>query len=572
MFELNLTEEELKKRTDKTYLLTKTMISAGSDSYKNLADGDKEALVHLLKAGKILEDVYLRQDNEKNKDFKKFLEEETEKGNELARLSLILFNAQKGMNAIDRESNMVCLAKGKAPTDGKGFYPVDLSADEFHTILIKMLKANKIDDVKNILTQRSMVVRDGEYLKGVDYTEFFKDEFTKAADELEIAAKTSTNKDFNEYLILQAKALRDNDPMLDAYADKKWAELQEDAVLEFTISREQYADMLTGTVIENEELKQLLDENKIEPLAKDSIGIRIGIINKEGTENLLKIKKYIPLLAGYMPFKDEYEQNITEGDDRQTMVDVDLAALYGDEGAYRGGITVAQNLPNNDKLSLTIGGGRRNVYHRQIREIKDKEKLQKRLDATLDKDLHKYFNAEASHKFTIGHENVHSLGPKNGTEALGKYKNIIEENKADMGSMAFLDILVKEGMYTEEEKKQIIVTFCAGNFMKSEPPISQAHRVRSVMQTKYFLDHGAVSVDNEGRIHVDIEKVVPTAAKMLEEIVRIQIDRDFNKAEAYIRKNFVWTDEMERVAKNLRITDTELNGRVEYPLADELLK
>lgn len=572
MFELNLTEEELKKRTDKTYLLTKTMISAGSDSYKNLADGDKEALVHLLKAGKILEDVYLRQDNEKNKDFKKFLEEETEKGNELARLSLILFNAQKGMNAIDRESNMVCLAKGEAPTDGKGFYPVDLSADEFHTILIKMLKANKIDDVKNILTQRSMVVRDGEYLKGVDYTEFFKDEFTKAADELEIAAKTSTNKDFNEYLILQAKALRDNDPMLDAYADKKWAELQEDAVLEFTISREQYADMLTGTVIENEELKQLLDENKIEPLAKDSIGIRIGIINKEGTENLLKIKKYIPLLAGYMPFKDEYEQNITEGDDRQTMVDVDLAALYGDEGAYRGGITVAQNLPNNDKLSLTIGGGRRNVYHRQIREIKDKEKLQKRLDATLDKDLHKYFNAEASHKFTIGHENVHSLGPKNGTEALGKYKNIIEENKADMGSMAFLDILVKEGMYTEEEKKQIIVTFCAGNFMKSEPPISQAHRVRSVMQTKYFLDHGAVSVDNEGRIHVDIEKVVPTAAKMLEEIVRIQIDRDFNKAEAYIRKNFVWTDEMERVAKNLRITDTELNGRVEYPLADELLK
>lgn len=572
MFELNLTEEELKKRTDKTYLLTKTMISAGSDSYKNLADGDKEALVHLLKAGKILEDVYLRQDNEKNKDFKKFLEEETEKGNELARLSLILFNAQKGMNAIDRESNMVCLAKGEAPTDGKGFYPVDLSADEFHTILIKMLKENKISEVKNILTQRSMVVRDGEYLKGVDYTEFFKDEFTKAADELEIAAKTSTNKDFNEYLILQAKALRDNDPMLDAYADKKWAELQEDAVLEFTISREQYADMLTGTAIENEELKQLLDENKIEPLAKDSIGIRIGIINKEGTENLLKIKKYIPLLAGYMPFKDEYEQNITEGDDRQTMVDVDLAALYGDEGAYRGGITVAQNLPNNDKLSLTIGGGRRNVYHRQIREIKDKEKLQKRLDATLDKDLHKYFNAEASHKFTIGHENVHSLGPKNGTEALGKYKNIIEENKADMGSMAFLDILVKEGMYTEEEKKQIIVTFCAGNFMKSEPPISQAHRVRSVMQTKYFLDHGAVSVDNEGRIHVDIEKVVPTAAKMLEEIVRIQIDRDFNKAEAYIRKNFVWTDEMERVAKNLRITDTELNGRVEYPLADELLK
>lgn len=435
-----------------------------------------------------------------------------------------------------------------------------------------MLKSGQVDDVKSILTQRSMVVRDGEKLKGIDYTEFFKEEFMQAAEELENAAQTSTNSDFNEYLKLQAAALKKNDPMLDAYADKKWAELQEDAVLEFTISREQYADMLTGTVIENEELKKLLDENGIEPLSKDSIGVRVGIINHEGTKNLLKIKKYIPLLASYMPYNDEYEQNISGGDDKQTMVDVDLAALYGDEGAYRGGITVAQNLPNNDKLSLAIGGGRRNVYHRQIREIKDKDKLQKRLDATLDKNLHKYFSAEASHKFTIGHENVHSLGPKSGTEALGKYKNIIEENKADMGSMAFLDVLVKEGMYTEEEKKQIIVTFCLGNFMKSEPPISQAHRVRSVMQSKYFIENGAVSVDENGLVHVDIDMVVPTAMKMLEEIVRIQIDKDFLKAESYINRNFVWTDDMERVAQKLRITDLELNGRVECPLADELLK
>lgn len=40
------------------------------------------------------------------------------------------------------------------------------------------------------------------------------------ADEIEKAAETSTNADFNEYLRLQAKALREADPMLDAYADK----------------------------------------------------------------------------------------------------------------------------------------------------------------------------------------------------------------------------------------------------------------------------------------------------------------------------------------------------------------
>ena len=77
------------------------------------------------------------------------------------------------------------------------------------------------------------------------------------AAELEKAAKVSTNKDFNEYLTLQCTALRANDPMLDAKADKKWAELQY-TPLEFTLSREQYADLLTGSVIEDEELNELL--------------------------------------------------------------------------------------------------------------------------------------------------------------------------------------------------------------------------------------------------------------------------------------------------------------------------
>ena len=40
------------------------------------------------------------------------------------------------------------------------------------------------------------------------------------ASELEKASETSTDADFNEFLQLQAKALRTADPMLDAYADK----------------------------------------------------------------------------------------------------------------------------------------------------------------------------------------------------------------------------------------------------------------------------------------------------------------------------------------------------------------
>ena len=572
-FELNLSHEELVKRTSKDCLIPKEMLKEDSKEYEALAEGDKQALIHLVKAAKAIDEVFMKQDNPDNLEFKAYLEEETKKGNEDAKMTLDLFNAQIGMNAVDSEANKIFLAKDTKELPGKGFYPTDLTKEEFHNILIKMLTDGEIEEVKNILNQRSMVVREGDKLKAIDYTEYFAKEFSYIADELEAAAEVSTNEEFNKYLKLQAIALCENNPENDAYADKKWAELQ-DTPLEFTVSREQYADEMTGTVVENEELNKLLEKYQIEPISKDSIGIRVGIVNKEGTEKLLEIKKYMPTLAQHMPYKDEYEQNISEGDDeKQTMVDVDIVTLRGDEGTYRGGITLAQNLPNNDKPSLKIGGGRRNVYHRQIRistSPEAKEKRQKRLDATLAKEFHKYYNQEADHWFTIGHENVHSLGPKSGTEALGKYKNIIEENKADMGSLALLDVLVELGMYSEEEKKQIIVTYAADNFLKAKPNLSQAHRVRTVMQSKYFLENKAVWLNDEGLLEIDMDKMVPTAQKMLAEIIRVQLSKDFATGEKYVLDNFVWTDEMEIISKKLKEIDKALNGTLKTPLADKL--
>lgn len=569
-YELNLSMEELEKRTNKDYLMTKKMLDVDAPEYLSLADGDKNALKHLVKAADILEKINMQIDCHDNLRFKAFLEKEISKGNKQAELTKILFDAQKGINAIDSLSQKINLAKGITELPGKGVYPEDLSKEEFHAILTKMLKEGKTDKVKKILTQRSVVERDGDELVGIDYIDKFKDDFAQMSDELDRAAEVSTNADFNEYLKLQTKALRKPDPMLDAFADKKWATLQ-DTPLEFTITRENYEDEMTGTIVENEELKKLLEDNGISPIPKDFLGGRVGIVNKEGTHALLAIKEYLPKLAENMPYKDEYTQNIsTEGDVKQTMVDVDLVAVKGDVGAYRGGITLAENLPNDDKLSLTIGGGRRNVYHRQIRFVSDYKKLQDRLDAILDKEQHKYYNNEADHWFTIGHENAHSLGPREGSEKLGKYRNIIEENKADMGALAFVDLLTELGMYTEEQRKQIIVTTITDNFLKSKPTLSQAHRVRTVMQNKYFAERGAYDIIDE-KIHVNIDKVVPIAKEMLAEIVRIQIDGDFNKAEKYVLDNFIWTDNMELIAQKLQKINKTLNGRTESKLADFLL-
>lgn len=575
-YELNLSMEKLEKRTHKDYLTTKKMLAVDAPEYLELAEGDKEALKHLVKAAVVLDKVNMQLDNPNNLPFKEYLEAEIAKGNEQAKLTKILFDAQKGVCSLDRESNMIELIKGVSERPGKGVYPQDLEKDEFHAILIKMLKDGKVDDVAKILNQRSVVERVGNELVATDYVDKFKDDFAYMASELEKAAETSTNADFNEFLILQAKALRTADPMLDAYADKKWATLQ-DTPLEFTITRENYSDELTETVVENPELKALLDENGIIPVAKDFLGGRVGIINKKGTDAILGVKNYLPLMAQNMPFKDDYIQNISpDKESKQTMVDADLVAVTGDVGEFRAGITLAENLPNDDKLSIKeLDGGRRNVYHRQIRLITSedaREKMKKRLAATVNPELHQYYNDEADHWFTVGHENGHSLGPKSGTEGLGKYKSIIEENKADMISLAMLDVLTEAGMYTPEQRKQIIVTYAADNMMTSKPTLSQAHRVRSVMQNYYFIKEGAMEISPEGILNVDIEKMVPTARKMLEEIIQVQMKGDFSKGEKYVLDNFVWTPEMETMAQNIKKVSKTLNGKVESPLADKLLE
>jgi len=572
-FELGLSHEELVNRTSEDCFENKKMLTIDSPEYQNLAEGDKQALKHLVKAAYIMDEIYSKQDNEKNIPFKKFLEKEVAKGNEDAKMTLDLYKGQKGVNGVDREAQKVYLLKGEPERPGKALYPSDLSVEEFHEILNEMLDNGKKSQVKNILNQRSVVRRtpSGD-LKATDYTIEYKKEFQAAAQELEKAAKVSTNKDFNEYLMLQSKALKENDPMLDAYADKKWATLQ-DTPLEFSITRENYEDEMTGTVDENEKLSRRLKDNGITPTPKDMLGIRVGIVNKKGTEDLLTIKPYLPIMAENMPFKNEYEQNISTDstkESKQTMVDVDMVAMSGDVGSYKGGITIAENLPNDDKLSMKIGGGRRNVYHRQIRQVGDETKLQKKADALLNPSLHKYYSEEADQWFTIGHENGHSLGPKDKT-GLGKYTSIIEENKADMVAISNMDALTEAGMYTDFQKKQILTTFIMDNMLKAKPvDFSKAHRVRAVMETNFFLKEGAIKIDDKGILDINLEKMVPTAKKMLEQIIRAQISKDFKVGEKYVTDNFVWTDGMDLLAENFKKVNKVLNGYVTQPLADQL--
>lgn len=559
---------ELKKRTSPRFYKPIKFLNENSREFARLSVDEKLVLTHLVRAASYFDVINLKLENHHNLEFLEFLKQEIEKGNKKAELALKLFNSQKSMFSPDTLGNQTALVKNVKKSEGCAYYPEDLTEKEFVKIISDMLQDGEIEEVKKILSQRTIVVRDGEKLKAIDFIDVFE-EFKDVAKELDLAKQFSKNKKFNDYLDLQIKALEKADPMLDAKADKAWAKLDEKCPFEFTITRESYGENMTKSVLENEDLAQKLKENKIEVYSKDFLGARVGIVNKNGTKLLKRLKDLIKVSAKHMPYSDEYQNDFNDGskESEQTAVDVDLITLTGDEGAYRASIVLAQNLPNDDKLSLEIGGGRRNVYHRQVRK-KTNRKLYKNLISESD---YKYFNPEADHWAVICHENTHSLGPKS-HGSLGKFSSILEEYKADLGMYAFLDEFVQAGYFDKEKIKQIMVTSLAGSFVKGKPTLAEAHRTREVMICHRMISEGAIKFDGDGKLVFDFEKVKKTAKAMMEEVIRLQIDGDISAAKKYIDKWFVWSDQIAAVAEIIKKHSKKLNGYLIEPLKDAMLK
>lgn len=565
-YEIAYGHDELVHRTAQHSFTPYNMLSENAPEFHNLADGDKIALGYLVQVANIFDRVYKRLDGVHNLPFEKFLDEQIARGNADAKMARRLYDGQRGIFGTTVGGQDVGLAKGIKQMPGRGLYPEHLTLCELDGVLYRMAKSGVQDDqIRQMLNQRSIVLRDGMGLRALDYTDYFSQDFARAAACLVSASKHSTNPDFNEYLRLQARALCTNNPDLDCAADIKWATLQ-NTPLEFTLTRECYNDGVTPAVSS----WLFPPEKKITPLAKDNFGVSVGIVDRVGTDYLLKIKSYLPELASKMPYADKYKQSIGS-DNKQTMVDTDVVAVGGDLAAYRGKITIAFNLPNNDKLALRKGGGHRTVYLKQMRESKYADGIDAKLNVLLNGDFHKYFSTRALHDFTILHENMHSLGPKQDLEKLGVYKNTIEEHKADIASLVMLDELCKMGFYTEQQRREIITSWIVA-YLYPGPNFSSAHPTRNIMQHNMMIQNRIITFDDRGRMIIDFNRVAPWARDTLENIIRIQLGQDSVRAKNWIDRYAKWTPELASLATKLRLVDRRLNSYVVQPLADMLLQ
>ena len=547
------------------------------EAYNALSPANQRALAHLVKAAEILDDVYLKQDHPDNIRAKQLLEKSAAAGDTVAAEALTLFRLHNGLEGPDMyapKTIPLALFKDKKLHLGKGFYPQDLTKKELVEYIVQ-----HPEQASAIFGSNTMVQRNGNRLVAVPYSVAFRTEMEDAARELLAAAKETDHAGFAQYLRWQAQALvNDSDAEMTFNADKAWANI-EDSPLEFTIGRECYEDMMSSEAAADPRVKAILDENGIKAKNKDSIGVRVGIVNQESYAVIAHSRKYLEKLGERMPLKEEYKDTGAEGNERKmTFADVDLVAFTGDYAAVRGGITIAQNLPNGDKLAVQEREGNRLVFHRQVRESQDPAQQQKFLDALIEPSQHHLYTPKADFVFTVRHELGHSEGPsktKDGRDnkaSLGGYGNMLEEMKADLISVFMTAYLVEIGEETQKDANEIYLTWAAGDLPNKQPSPEEAHRSRSIMQHNYFVEKGAIIFKKGGKLSIVPEKMADAAKQALTEVIQIQLDGDPAKAEAFVKKYAAWNDALQYAADEKMKLKPKLYRLIDQPLAKKLLK
>jgi hypothetical protein len=544
---------------------------------ERLSPGNQRALVHLVRAARILNEVFLKQDHPDNLRASQFLkvaaeEEAAANSQAVASHALTLFRMFNGLEGLDRYSETsvpLRIFKDKRLHPGKAFYPQDLTKQE----MVDYLRTHQAQ-ASALLSNNTVVIRSSRHtLEAVPYSVAFREEMQAAAWELMQAAAETDHPGLKQYLQWQAQALvNDSDPEMGYRSDSAWIHL-EDTPLEFTIGRESYYDRFSPEVASDPEIRKMAQAYGIKTKSKDSIGVRVGIVNPESAQVIEEFKKHLAAFSRIMPLMDQYEQDPHRN---MTFADVDLVAMTGSYAAARSGVITAQSLPNNDKLAPQLGVGKRMVFHRQVRQSEDPDMRRKILNALVVSSQRGLFDANSNFLFTVGHELSHGLGPRSTRDGrdkkvvLGKYGNILEESKADLGSFLMTDYLVRVGYFSPEQATSIYLTRLVRMLPKRKPSRDEAHRFRSLVQLNFFRENGAIMFDPKGKLQIVPENIPAVASDMLTEVIRLQLEGNISGAEAFVERYGGWHETLAYAAAEQMKLKPKLYRLIEQPLADWL--
>ncbi|MCG8322578.1 MAG: Zn-dependent hydrolase [Cytophagales bacterium] len=489
--EERLTPEEtlMQKNLDK-YVTVKL-----TADLSHLSEDQKKMIGLLIKVGEIMDEIFWKQAyGDKTDLITRINDPRTKKF------------AKINYGPWDRLDNNRPFVEGIGPKPaGAGFYPVDMTKEEF--------EQSDLPGKKSLYT---LIRRDNQdNLVVVPYHQVFSEEVKKAARLLREAAVLAEHEGFRKYLNLRAEAL-----LTDEYfeSDLAWMDMKSNKIDIITGPIETYEDRLFGY--------------------KAAYETYVLIKDMEWSERLSKYTEFLPELQAGLPVADRYKLEVPGSESQLAAFDV----IYYGGDCNAGSKTIAVNLPNDEKVQLEKGT-RRSQLKNAMRAKFDKILLPI-AEELIDKDQRKYITFNAFFSNTMFHEVAHGLGIKNtitgkGTvrEALKEHAAALEEGKADVLGLYMITELHRKGEI-REELMSFYTTFMASIFRSVRFGASSAHGKANMIRFNYFQEMGAFAKDNHtGTYKVNFEKMRQAMNSLSDNILTLQGDGDYEGVDALVKES-----------------------------------
>lgn len=482
-----------------------------------LSAGDRQALLKLIEAARILNVVFMKQFWSGDLAlYDRLQKDKTSLGQ--ARLKYFWLN--KGPWS-DLDSYQTFLP-GVPATKPKGanFYPEDMTAEDFNR-WVSSLPKDEQERAKGFFT----VIRwkggspsADRQLMAVSYSEEYKQDLMQAAGYLREAAALTDNASLKKFLTLRADAFLSND----YYAsDLAWMDL--DAPLDITIGPyETYNDELFGY--------------------KAAFEAYVNLRDDEETSKLSAFGQQLQKIEDNLPIDPQYRNPKLGAAAPLRVVDEILSAGDGAHGIQ----TAAYNLPNDERVVNEKGSKR--VMLKNVQEAKFRSVLlpiARRMltpQSMLDVSFEPFFT------HIVAHELMHGLGPHqikvNGVDTnprlqLKELYSAIEEAKADVTGLFALQYMMDHAQEMglakvlssdDAAQRQLYTTFLASSFRSLRFGLSDAHGKGMAIQFNYLTDKGGFVQHADGTFSVDMKKIKSAVADLDHDLLTIEAQGDYNAA------------------------------------------
>jgi len=460
----------------------------------HLSESEKEILSIMFEVAEIMDGLYWKQTIGNKKAFLERIDDETTK--QFAMVNYGPWDRLNGNKSFIKEI-------GPKP-EGANFYPVDMSREEFEayedpnkTSLYTLIRRNE----------------DGS-LKTVWYHEAYAKQLDRAATLLKTAAQKAENEGLKKYLETRAEALISDDYLESDFA---WMDMKTSNI-DFVVGPiENYEDAMYGY--------------------KAAFESFILIKDLEWSKRLAKYAEMLPDLQRGLPVKDEYKTEIPGTDADLNAYDV----IYYAGDCNAGSKTIAINLPNDEEVHLKKGS--RKLQLKNSMQAKFDKILVPISEVLIDESQRKHVTFNAFFSNTMFHEVSHAMGVKttiNGncparTAPKEQYSSI-EEGKADIMGLYLVSKLFEAGEIAEGELMDFYVTFFAGIFRSSRFGAASAHGKANMMRFNYFMEQGAFTRSENGTYIVNFEKMQKAMVSLIQKIIYIQGDGDYEAAKAWVKE------------------------------------